>query len=96
MSVGGPRIGLFESSRQVAIFGRCVGPQAERAVYVNPGALFFCAGANFFGGIECAAIHVACLDANDRALADSREFVGAHSALAIGFDYRYALFSEAC
>src|SRR5277367_2484645 len=95
VSVGGPRIGLIKSACQVAKFWRGVGPEAKCAVHVNPGASFFRAYADLFGGIERAGIHVACLDADDRARANFRKLVRAHPALAIRFDDGYALFPEA-
>ena len=42
-------------------------PEAERAVDVDPGVGIASAGADFLGGIECAGVDVAGLNAEQRA-----------------------------
>ena len=50
MRVSGPRIGLIESLRQMLILWRDPGPQTERAIHVDPGAMFFAALQISFAG----------------------------------------------
>src|SRR2546423_13650701 len=67
--IGGPGIRQVEAVGEAPKFWGNASPKAERSVNMNPGALLFCAAAEFGGGIEGAGIHIAGLDAQNGALA---------------------------
>src|ERR1700675_3096648 len=63
MRVGGPRIRLIESLRQMFVLLRDPGPQSEGAIHMHPCALCSCHSTDFPGGIESSRIYVARLNA---------------------------------
>ena len=95
MRVDGPGVGARGAVDERGARGRGGGPQAEGAVDVEPGAGG--AGGVADGGerIAGAAVDVAGLRANDGAVVERRQAVGAHAALRVGGHDDHALATEA-
>ena len=62
---------------------------------MDPGIGFAGAGADLFGGIECAGVDVAGLNAEQGAVVEWRKRVGAHASLAVDGNARDAGAAEA-
>src|SRR5437773_10614952 len=67
----------------MAIARRARRPEAEGAVYVDPRAPLVSTRADVSGGIEGSGVHVARLNADDRAVVERRQRVGTHATLSV-------------
>src|SRR6202051_4218872 len=63
--------------------GRGRSPHTESAIDMQPGAIRVSALADLWDGIESATVHVACLQAHNRAIVDVWKGVEAHPPLCV-------------
>jgi hypothetical protein len=95
VAVGHPAVGAVDAGDKVRVARRGGRPQPEGAVDMGPGARGPRDRDDVGERIEGARIHVSRLQAEDGAIVERRQAVGADPALRIGFDQLDPLAAEA-
>src|SRR5579859_271929 len=84
VGIGCPGVGAGYSRREVRPRGRGGGPEAKRAVHMDPGASVMCLRTYLRKRVEGACVDITCLQAENSRPLKSRESIGAQTALIIG------------
>ncbi len=87
VAVGSPGVGI-------GVLVACA-PEAESAVDVHPGIGLLGEGDELVGGIHCARIDIAGLEADEGGLVECWKERGVHAALRVGGDFKDAVAPEA-
>jgi hypothetical protein len=95
MTVDGNRVGVLNTPDQVPQLRRHRGPEAKRAIHMEPATTLVHDTGDLKQGIECACVHIACLGADDGRCAKAgkraAQLIRSHPPLLVRLDLNHSI-----